>query len=25
VSIALIFLVQLNYVIAPRLPILHRF
>jgi uncharacterized membrane protein len=25
VSIALIFLVQLNYVIAPRIPILHRF
>ena len=25
VSIALIFLVQLNYVIAPRVPILHRF
>jgi uncharacterized membrane protein len=25
VSIALIFLVQLNYVLAPRLPILHRF
>jgi uncharacterized membrane protein len=25
VSITLIFLVQLNYVIAPRLPILHRF
>jgi uncharacterized membrane protein len=25
VSIGLIFLVQLNYVIAPRLPILHRF
>ena len=24
-SIALIFLVQLNYVIAPRIPILHRF
>jgi uncharacterized membrane protein len=25
VSITLIFLVQLNYVVAPRLPILHRF
>jgi uncharacterized membrane protein len=25
VSIALIFLIQLNYVIAPRIPILHRF
>ncbi len=25
VSIALIFLIQLNYVIAPRVPILHRF
>jgi uncharacterized membrane protein len=25
VSITLIFLVQLNYVIAPRIPILHRF
>jgi hypothetical protein len=25
VSIALIFLVQLNYVIVPRIPILHRF
>src|SRR2546421_538171 len=25
VSIALIFLVQLNYVLAPRIPILHRF
>src|SRR5712672_53812 len=25
VSIALIFLVQLNYVIAPRIPIHHRF
>jgi uncharacterized membrane protein len=25
VSIALIFLVQLNYVIAPRIPLLHRF
>jgi len=25
VSIALIFLVQMNYVIAPRIPILHRF
>ncbi len=25
VSIALIFLVQLNYVIAPRIPVLHRF
>ncbi|MDQ6712444.1 MAG: TMEM175 family protein [Candidatus Dormibacteraeota bacterium] len=25
VSISLIFLVQLNYVIAPRIPILHRF
>jgi len=25
VSIALIFVVQLNYVIAPRIPILHRF
>jgi uncharacterized membrane protein len=25
VSIALIFLIQLNYVIAPRIPVLHRF
>jgi hypothetical protein len=25
VSIMLIFVVQLNYVIAPRIPILHRF
>ncbi len=25
VSITLIFLIQLNYVIAPRIPILHRF
>jgi TMEM175 potassium channel family protein len=25
VSIGLIFLVQLNYVIAPRIPVLHRF
>jgi uncharacterized membrane protein len=25
VSIALIFLIQLNYVIAPRIPFLHRF
>jgi hypothetical protein len=25
VSISLIFLVQLNYVIAPRIPFLHRF
>jgi hypothetical protein len=25
VSITLILLVQLNYVIAPRIPILHRF
>jgi hypothetical protein len=25
VSIVLIFLIQLNYVVAPRIPILHRF
>lgn len=25
VSIALIFLIQLNYVVAPRIPVLHRF
>jgi hypothetical protein len=25
VSIALIVLIQLNYVVAPRIPILHRF